>query len=175
MTSTDGFSLSALWGSVPQSASLIVPEVEFTYVHVASSFRMAFRMQRAVVILDSFYCWRESLRKPIRVHLENDELLAVPCLYFPLAGKGYGFVMITRAARKSLRDYCDHEPVVFDHERTLQWLEYRPVVEIIKILQTSPLLKFSQHVASQKIFVDDYNGKELHKAPKEQYLLFDGL
>ncbi|MCB0686736.1 MAG: SOS response-associated peptidase family protein, partial [Saprospiraceae bacterium] len=169
----DGFMLEANWGSSLSSDEINIPFVDFKQVHVKPSFRLSFRTQRSIVIADSFYAWKNSDRKPIRVYLPEEGLMFLPAIFFKAKNGSFGFTLITRPSRKSLRDFSDVEPVIFDHETSLKWLDFLPVTQVIKLLQTTLPQPLSNHIVSQKIFVKGFNGKVLHEPPQhEQALLF---
>ncbi len=173
LIASDGFMLEAKWGASPASDDLTMPFIDFRQVHVKPTFRMSFRTQRSIVIADSFYAWKSSDRKPIRVYLE-DGLMFFPAIYFKIADGSFGFTIMTRSARKSLRNFCDVEPVIFNHEAAIQWLDFLPVAQVIKLLQTTLPVPFKNHVVSQKILVKGFNGKVLHEKQQEQQpLLFN--
>lgn len=168
----DGFMLEAKWGCSPNSDDINMPFIDFRQVHVKPSFRLSFRTQRSIIISDSIYSWRESERKPVRIYLENG-LLFIPAIYFKSNSGGFGFTIITRPARKSLRDYSDIEPVVFDRDTAFKWLDFLPVAQVIKLLQTTLPRAMNKHIVSQKIFVKGFNGKVLHEPHQVQALLFE--
>lgn len=171
LVANDGFLVRGLWGMSPVSEEVNLPMIDFRQVHVKPTFRMAFRTQRCIILADSYYTWKDKIRKPIRVHLEQG-IMFLPAIYFKTRSDDYGFTMISRPARKSLREYCDAEPVVFDRDVAFRWLDFLPVGEVIKILQTVLPRPFKTHNVSQKIFIKGFNGKVLHQSHPDQVLLF---
>jgi len=167
LIASDGFMLEAKWGASPTSDDLTMPFIDFRQVHVKPTFRMSFRTQRSIVIADSFYTWKNSEMKPIRVHLENG-LMFFPAIYFKTNNGTFGFTIITRSSRKSLRNFGDVEPVIFDQQSAFEWLDFLPVAQVIKLLQTTLPIPLTNHIASQKIMVKGFNGKVLHETHQEQ-------
>ncbi|MCB0667754.1 MAG: SOS response-associated peptidase family protein [Saprospiraceae bacterium] len=171
LIASDGFMLPAKWGLSPSSDEIKMPFIDFRQVHVKPSFRLSFRTQRSIVIADSFYAWHDSKRRPLRLHL-HDALMFFPAIYFKTGDGSFGFTIISRPSRKSLREYSDLEPVIFDRESALKWLDFLPVTQVIKLLQTTLPVPFENHLVSQKIFVKGFSGKVLHEPHQEQALLF---
>ena len=170
----DGFLVEGRWAINPGSDQFNLPFIDFKQVHVKPTFRMAFRTQRCIILADSYYTWKESDRKPIRVYIEGKPML-IPAIYYKTNNEEYGFTLITRNVRKSLRDYADIEPVVFTIEKALSWLDFLPVAQVIKILQTTLPVPFSNHIVTQKIFVKGFNNKILHQPENIQPMLFSDL
>lgn len=166
----DGFLLKGSWGVSPKSDQINLPLIDFRQVHVKPTFRLSFRTQRCIILADSYYVWKDSERRPIRV-FRKDDIMLFPAIYFKTQTDQYGFTIISRPCRKSLRNFCDHEPVIFDLERSWKWLDFLPVAQVIKILQTTLPIPLNTHIASQKIFVKGFNSKVLHQAPKEEQVL----
>lgn len=171
LVASDGFMLQAKWGLSPASEEIQMPFIDFRQVHVKPSFRLSFRTQRSIVISDSFYAWRDSKRRPVRLYLEEG-LLFMPAIYFKVPDGSFGFTLISRPSRNSLREYSDIEPVIFNIETALRWLDFLPVAQVIKLLQTTLPVPLKSHLVSQKIFVKGFSGKVLHEPHQEQALLF---
>lgn len=171
LVARDGFVVKGLWGASPVSEELSIPLTDYRQVHVKSTFRMAFRTQRCIILADSYYTWKGSSRKPLRVHFEK-EIMFFPAIYFKTKFEDYGFTIISRPARKSLREHSEVEPVVFNREQALKWLDFLPVAEVIKVLHTCLPKPFKTHNVSQKVFVKGFNSKILHESQADQILLF---
>jgi putative SOS response-associated peptidase YedK len=167
----DGFMVTGVWGANPASDQFRLPFIDFRQVHVKPTFRMAFRTQRCIIVADSYYTWKESMRNPIRILL-SEGMMFMPAIYFKTQSNIYGFTIITRPVRKSLRDHADFEPLLFSHERARNWLDFLPVSQVIKTLQTTLPIPFETHVVSQKIFVKGFNSKVLHQREQSQPSLF---
>lgn len=168
----DGFLVKGCWGASPKSDQINLPLIDFRQVHVKPTFRLSFRTQRCIILSDSYYVWRDSERRPVRVYLQGD-IMFYPAVYFKTQNDQYGFTIISRPSRKSLREFCDHEPVIFDHDRAWKWLDFLPVAQVIKVLQTTLPIPLKTHLVSQKIFVKGFNSKVLHQTQQEgQVLLF---
>jgi putative SOS response-associated peptidase YedK len=167
----DGFMVKGIWGANPSSDQFKWPFIDYKQVHVKPTFRMAFRTQRCIIIADSYYTWKDSARNPVRVVLAEGMML-IPAIYFKTQKSDYGFTIITRPIRKSLRDYADFEPLIFGHERARSWLDFLPVSQVIKTLHTTLPIPFDTHIVSQKIFVKGFNSKILHEKEQTQPSLF---
>ncbi len=172
IVATDGYQVEALWGASPSSDQISLPTIDYRQAHLKPTFRMAFRTQRCIILSDSYYTWRNKDRKPIRVYQEEGIML-YPAIYFKTNIDGrYGFTILTRQSRKSLREYSDIEPVIFDREAAMRWLDFLPVAQVIKVLHSTQPKPLLNHIVNQKIFVSGFNSKVLHQSEPEQALLF---
>lgn len=161
----DGVS-SAYWGSKPQS-NVNSPCLEYTSAHISRRSRMEYRTNRCIVLLDSFYVWSLSQRKPIRVISEDASIMIVPGLYFG-DDDDRTVSLLCRKARKSLRDFSATEPLIMDSKHIDSWLRQDRVETYIDLLATLILKPFSYHIVTSKIFVSGYNEKDLHEHHKVQ-------
>ncbi|NND07563.1 MAG: hypothetical protein HKN87_14390 [Saprospiraceae bacterium] len=169
-----GQNVAASWGlnPDPDKRSINLPQVNFHRIHVKPTFRMAFRKQRAVATLDSYYCWHKDQRIPYRIRKVNSTPMFVPCVYFPIEEDKYVCTLITRPARQNLSRLAEVEPLIFDKEETKTWLSHLNAKEAIKLLEANPSVALDKQKAPAKTMIKGFKDRMLHNEAIEELTLF---
>lgn len=171
IVASDGFVVRANWGKHPRLQGVQVPHIDAKHIHSKPTFRMAFRTQRCVILIDSYYTWKDKTRKPVRVVCEQGPML-VPAVFYKTLNETYAFTIISTTARSVLQEHSDVEPVLFNMDQSRKWLDFLPVTQVIKLLQDIEQLNLHTHPVSQKIYVKGFDHKSLHIQQQDQILLF---
>lgn len=170
-----GQNVAAAWGLNPHPGkrSINLPHVNFHRIHVKPTFRMAFRKNRAVATLDSFYCWHKDQRIPYRIRKVDGTPMFVPCVYFPIEDDRYVCTLITRPAQQNISTLTEVEPLIFNKAETNRWVSNLNANEAIKLLEANSSVPLEKQKAPSKAMIIGFKDRMLHTEPIEALTLFE--
>lgn len=156
------------WGYQENGRDYISAYANARSVHSSNSFRLPFRQNRCIAMIDSYYAWDES-RVPRRYHSDKQKVLFAAALFVP---QFQSFVLLYKYETGTQNKL----PVLLNKKEQKAWLgNFSTVPELVDIVQKNKLPKLNAHLVSNKIFVHSYNGAELHEYTPYHYDLFKAV
>ncbi len=156
---------TGIWGLNPSSKreDIHLPYVEYDRAHLKPTFRMVFRENKGIAIMDSFYAWNARERVPYRICLESGAIFWVPMIYFKLPDDRVSFTMLVREAQQDLANITEVEPLSFSREEVMTWLGNPPVEEAIHLLRSNEPAEYRSSRTSNKAMIAGFDDKILHQ------------
>ena len=172
MLTNDGVVETVQWGLQKNESDHKILTIDYLRVHSTNTFRMDFRQNRGLVLMDSYYAWSTPQNIPVRIKRKDRKPLVVPAI-FTLKQNRKEMILLTRKSRSSLKTYAREEPVHLDNSQAGYWLDTESSVHqlIVTLSQARPM-SFEVHPVTNKILVAGYNHKDLHKEQVNQPMLF---
>ncbi len=134
------------------------------------SFRLPIRKRRCIVLADGFYEWRREGRQklPFRILAADGRLLALAGIWDtwqkPDGGILRSFAVITTTPNLEMARVHDRMPVILDSPQKIrQWLEDRPLEEVLDLLQPAQDGLLELYRVSEKVNAAYNDGPELHE------------
>ncbi len=172
MLRNDGVVDTAQWGVQKNESNHKILTIDYLRVHSTNTFRMVFRQNRSIVLMDSYYAWSTPPNIPVRIKKKDRTPLVVPAI-FKLKNNVKELILLTRKSRSSLMNYAREEPITLEDTQAGMWLDTETSVDqlILTLSQARPI-SFEVHPVTNKILVEGYNRKDLHKEQVNQPMLF---
>jgi putative SOS response-associated peptidase YedK len=172
-----------IWGLIPSwsnegknSGKLINARREG--IEVKPSFRLPIRMNRCLVLADSFYEWRQAggRKIPYRILLKNGEIMVMAGIWDTWYDGDYAvksFSIITTQSNAELFALHDRMPVILEtKDKQRDWLKDSALEDVLSLMQTLPDGSLSLYRVSERLNSPVNNAADLHEEMPEQPSLF---
>jgi len=173
----------ALWGypepGDDKAERITLYLAEGNSIGTSSTFRMAIRQRRCVVIADSYYVWRKRGEKnqAYRIYSRDLPVLLLAGVYEQRIIRGTEvtcFSLIQTEASPDVKDLYHKMPMIVNQEDLGAWLDQDTVIrDVLDMIRPMKRYSLQFYQVTDQIADPSFNHSEAHSRKMEHLTLFD--